>query len=216
MSKQTKLEAVMTPEIVKLIENGVLKSKAEVLEYAQSKSERAAASTAAREAAREQAEEESYRQALSEDETDYADPKNWHPLADPFPILRGKALAGMAENIGEVGLLTPILLFEGKVLDGRNRARACRKAGVALLIEEAQTTDPVGLLISLNVNRRHLNEMQRAAVVGLIGLEEMTWTYELAVSIALHMVMRHLNKKECRTIPIELRRLGREYNEGRL
>ena len=44
---------------------------------------------------------------------------NFHPLADLFPLVEGDEFAGLVEDIRANGLLTPIVLFEGQVLDGR-------------------------------------------------------------------------------------------------
>ena len=53
-----------------------------------------------------------------------------HPIAAIFPLLEGEALSQLADDIREHGLRDPICLYEGKVLDGRNRAAACALAGV--------------------------------------------------------------------------------------
>lgn len=41
-----------------------------------------------------------------------------------------RQLARLEDSIREVGLLQPILLCEGRILDGKNRMRACLAAGV--------------------------------------------------------------------------------------
>ncbi len=50
-----------------------------------------------------------------------------HPIADIFPMLEGDAFDQIAEDIRERGLREPIITFEGKILDGRNRYRALCK-----------------------------------------------------------------------------------------
>jgi hypothetical protein len=44
-----------------------------------------------------------------------------HPLADIFPPMTKAELAALAEDIKANGLQLPIVLFEGKILDGRSR-----------------------------------------------------------------------------------------------
>lgn len=52
-----------------------------------------------------------------------------HQLSEMFPIQPG-SIDALAENIASVGLLKPLVLFEGKVLDGRKRQEACLKSSV--------------------------------------------------------------------------------------
>jgi ParB-like chromosome segregation protein Spo0J len=86
-----------------------------------------------------------------------------HPAADFFPLLSGEALDSLVADIKEHGLREPILLHEGKILDGRNRYRACEKAGVEPQFREWNGKGSLTALVwSLNDARRHLNESQRA------------------------------------------------------
>jgi hypothetical protein len=54
----------------------------------------------------------------------------YHPLAEVLPLLTGREFDDLVEDIGKNGLRDPINLFEGRIIDGRNRERACLKAGV--------------------------------------------------------------------------------------
>src|SRR4029077_1311698 len=67
------------------------------------------------------------------------------------------------------GLHEPIVVFEEKILDGRNRYRACQAAGVEPTYTTYQGDDPLALVISLNLKRRHLNESQRAMVAARLA-----------------------------------------------
>jgi len=58
------------------------------------------------------------------------------------------------------GLREPIVMFESKLLAGRNRYRACLEAGMEDICGY-QGDDPVAYVISLNLRRRHLDESQR-------------------------------------------------------
>ncbi|WP_165252735.1 hypothetical protein [Paludisphaera soli] len=86
-----------------------------------------------------------------------------HTLAELFPPLEGEEFEALAADIRANGLLEPITTYQGKILDGRNRARACAAAGVALKTREfAGPGSPVEYVFSRNILRRHLNESQRA------------------------------------------------------
>jgi hypothetical protein len=64
-------------------------------------------------------------------------------------------------DVHEHGLREPIVLFEDKILDGRNRYRACTAADIQPNFENYTGDDPVAYAVSLNLRRRHLNESQR-------------------------------------------------------
>src|SRR5690348_7335436 len=53
-----------------------------------------------------------------------------HPLADIFPMMPDADFALLVEDIKANGLYDPIITFEGQILDGRHRFKACRAAGV--------------------------------------------------------------------------------------
>ena len=56
--------------------------------------------------------------------------REFHPLANIFPLVEGPEFADLVADIREHGLHEPIVMFEDRVLDGRNRLRACEAAGV--------------------------------------------------------------------------------------
>ena len=84
-----------------------------------------------------------------------------HEAAELFP-LDEETIPELAENIKRHGLLSPILLLDGKVLDGRRRLRACELAGVQPAFEHVVTDDPLAYSWSLNGTRRHLTTSQKA------------------------------------------------------
>jgi hypothetical protein len=53
-----------------------------------------------------------------------------HPAAKALPEMQADELNELAASIKQNGLLVPIELFKGKVIDGRHRLKACKIAGV--------------------------------------------------------------------------------------
>jgi hypothetical protein len=96
-------------------------------------------------------------------------PIQFHPFADIFPLLEGEAFAAFVENIKANGLLESIVVFKGKILDGRNRYRACLEAGIEPDFVDNSGDDPLSDVLSWNLHRRHLNESQRAWIEAKIA-----------------------------------------------
>lgn len=91
-----------------------------------------------------------------------------HPLADIFPMLDDVNLRTLSLDIKENGQFEPILLLDGKVLDGRNRQAACALASVEPFYEQFTLSDPLTYVLSKNLHRRHLTESQRAMAAASI------------------------------------------------
>lgn len=90
--------------------------------------------------------------------------RQFHPIADVFPLMDGEAYHNLVENIRKQGLLEPVILYEGKILDGRNRYRACMEAGVAVRSQDwhGEGGSPAEFVWSKNAERRQLTASQRA------------------------------------------------------
>jgi len=88
----------------------------------------------------------------------------YHEYANLFPMMPAADLKSLADDIRSSGLSDSIITFEGKILDGRNRHKACEIAGIAPRFAEYDGTDALQFVISHNLHRRHLTESQRAMV----------------------------------------------------
>src|SRR5207302_3908068 len=87
-----------------------------------------------------------------------------HPLSAIFSLLDGPERDALKESIQKNGIREPIVLFEGKILDGRNRYYAGRALNLSSAkipirqFEPERDGDPIDFVWDQNINRRHLNE----------------------------------------------------------
>lgn len=89
-----------------------------------------------------------------------------HSLATKFPAMPDADYRALVADIRTNGLIHPIILHEGKILDGRHRYRACADAGVeprfVTLAEAAPGVSPLAFVVATNLHRRDLTPGQRA------------------------------------------------------
>jgi hypothetical protein len=111
-----------------------------------------------------------------------------HPLAETFPPLDGEELKTLAADIKEHGLLELITLYEGKILDGRNRYKAARLAPHNLrqqdFVELPPDKDPLIYVISKNAIRRHLTQEQKQELIKKLLEQRPDASSRLIASIA--------------------------------
>ncbi len=87
------------------------------------------------------------------------DALEFHPLANQYPLLEGEPFEQLVESLREGFLIEyPIIIYEGRILDGRNRYRACREAGVPYLTQDFFGTEEEAaeFVRKANEARRHL------------------------------------------------------------
>lgn len=87
-----------------------------------------------------------------------------HPIADVWPMMEEAKLHELADDIRKNGQLVPVWLYEGKILDGRNRWAACKIAGIEPKTKEYTGDEPTAFAVSLNDRRRHMGKSALAAV----------------------------------------------------
>lgn len=91
----------------------------------------------------------------------------FHRFADLLPMMSGREFEDLKKSIQSTGLQEPILLYEGKVLDGRNRYRACLALGLKPEFSDLEIADDqaaIDYVISHNLQRRNLTASQKAVV----------------------------------------------------
>lgn len=87
-----------------------------------------------------------------------------HPVADLLPDMTAEEFEALKTSIREHGQEMPVLLLHGQILDGWHRYRACLELGIEPVTKEIDTADPLGLVFTLNIHRRHLDRGQIAMI----------------------------------------------------
>ena len=87
-----------------------------------------------------------------------------HELSKYFPMLSADEFATLRDDIREHGQLEPITLYNGEVLDGRNRLAAVTELDIDPKFRDYEGDDPLSYVVSINLIRRSLSPGQRAAV----------------------------------------------------
>ncbi len=105
----------------------------------------------------------------------------FHEVAMLFPPMGEEEYDLFVADIRQRGLLEPIWLSQGKIIDGVHRYRACQQLGIEPVYREWDGSGSlVQFVISRNLARRHLTSTQKA----MIALEIET---PLAIEARRHM-----------------------------
>ena len=82
-----------------------------------------------------------------------------HEIANIFPMMNETDFANLKKDIEENGFdkERAILLYVGKILDGRNRNKACQELKIEPICRDYNGDSPLYYDISNNLNRSHLN-----------------------------------------------------------
>lgn len=98
----------------------------------------------------------------------------FHPIADCFPMLGESDFRELKEDIRKHGQLAKVLIFEEKILDGRNRYRAIRELGMEPMMAVFPGTyaEAVDMVVSLNLRRRHMDREEIRIAAGRLATLE--------------------------------------------
>src|SRR6516162_2475939 len=93
-----------------------------------------------------------------------------HPLANMFPMIEGNAFEELKRDIAAQGILEPIRLYQGMILDGRNRYAAGKACAHAFSVDdfvhwEGTLADAEAWVISTNFHRRQLTTKQKQDMI---------------------------------------------------
>jgi ParB-like chromosome segregation protein Spo0J len=100
-----------------------------------------------------------------------SDEYEFHPLADIFPLMTAPEFMTLVDDIKAHGLKHPIVKLpapDNRIIDGRNRLRACREAGVPPRFEDFPGGNVLVFIATENLHRRQLNASQGAMVAARI------------------------------------------------
>jgi len=101
----------------------------------------------------------------------------FHKYSHYLPLVEGEEYKKLVEDIRKNGLLEAIWTYEGQILDGRNRYRACKDAGVKPRYREYDGDSPMAFVVSMNVRRRHLT-IGQLSLISLKVLPELEKEFE--------------------------------------
>lgn len=91
--------------------------------------------------------------------------REYHPAANIFPMMDGAEYEALRDDIAANGLMESVWLdAAGRILDGRNRHRACIDLGIEPRFQTYAGNSPIAFVVSLNLKRRHLTSSQAAAI----------------------------------------------------
>ena len=103
-----------------------------------------------------------------------------HPLSAAWPPMPDDEFQLLVDSIDDLGVLNPITIADGMVLDGWNRYRAAMQLGTPCpQVDFDESLDIKQFVDAQNGSRRNITKSQRAAVV-----------------VAMHGYVRHGKAKE--------------------
>lgn len=115
-----------------------------------------------------------------------------HPFAALLPLLNAAGQSRLNDDVAAHGVLQPITLFEGKVLDGRHRLTAALANGdLNIPAVELQGTrgEAMAFVMSQNIRRRQLSASQLALCAARVRAVDTGSGYLTQVEVANEFVV---------------------------
>lgn len=109
-----------------------------------------------------------------------------HPIGQLVPKMSKAERANLRKSMEENGFLpeNPIVLYQGKILDGWHRYQAATQLGIVPLFADFKGDDPVSYVLAENLHRRHLTDDQRSVIAGeLAAVRKSLTTAQAAESV---------------------------------
>jgi hypothetical protein len=95
---------------------------------------------------------------------------DFHDVANIFPMMGDEEYKALVADIKANGLHQPIWTYQGKIIDGRNRYKACREVGIEpqYCEYEGDEASIIPFVLSLNLQRRHLTSSQKGMIATVV------------------------------------------------
>ncbi len=99
-----------------------------------------------------------------------------HEFSTAFPLVEGEKFDELCQSISQNGLIDRITLWNGQILDGRNRYRACLAVGLRLERKEhfqvfnGNEDEALQIAVAKNLHRRQLSAGEAAMVAAKLNI----------------------------------------------
>ena len=118
-----------------------------------------------------------------------------HPAATLFPLIKGDDFEALVASLALNGMRHPVLLLGDQIVDGRNRFRAAKKAGVKITFRQIDPDEDVCVVaMDMNIHRRDLTGNRRVALAST--LRRMSIRLEQLRREAIARAAREAREKE--------------------
>jgi hypothetical protein len=94
------------------------------------------------------------------------------PIANLMPDMSPSEYEELKSSIERDGLQQAVVLYKGRIIDGKNRYRACRETNTNVRTVEYKGDNPLAFALAANLTRRHLTASQRAIIAARLESTE--------------------------------------------